>query len=185
MCILMVYNIFLIHVVEIYLIYLQNEFLMPYINVNFCLGFTPLFFISLYIFLHMVLNILQRVSSQGIYEFREVCAGLDYWAYSSHAWWSVASFGQTSKEEPLQTPLEKALQWAEKGEPDIAVQGFVPPREERISFAALQPIAGTYFHLLIYFFLLLLPKHQRSTSWLVGIYSSPHCKGCRFSTEPC
>ena len=78
MCILMVYNIFSIHVVEIYLIYLQHEFLMPYINVNFCLGFTPLFFISPYIFLHMVLNILQRVSSQGIYEFREVCAGLDY-----------------------------------------------------------------------------------------------------------
>lgn len=60
------------------------------------------------------------------------------------------SFGQTSKEEPLQTPLEKALQWAEKGEPDIAVEGFVPPREERISFAALQPIAGTHPHLFIF-----------------------------------
>ena len=46
MCILMVYNIFSIHIVEIYLIYLQNEFLMPYINVNFCLRFTPLVFIS-------------------------------------------------------------------------------------------------------------------------------------------
>ena len=46
MCILMVYNIFSIHIVEIYLIYLQNEFLMPYINVNFCLGFTTLVFIS-------------------------------------------------------------------------------------------------------------------------------------------
>ena len=167
-----------------YLIYFQNELLIPYIYVKLFLGFT-LVFISPYIFLHMVLNIFQKVTSPGIYEFREVCDGFEYWAYSSNAWWSVASFGQTSKEEPLQTPLEKALQWAEKGEPDIAVQGFVPPREERISFAALQPIAGTHSHLFIYFFLPLLPNHQRPIAWVVGIYSSPRCKGCRFSTEPC
>jgi len=49
---------------------------------------------------------------------------------------------QTSKEVPLLTPLEKALQWAEKGELDSIVERFVPNREERLSFAALQPIAG-------------------------------------------
>lgn len=49
---------------------------------------------------------------------------------------------KTAKEVPLLTPLEKALQWAEKGEPDSIVESFVPSREERLSFAALQPIAG-------------------------------------------
>jgi len=49
---------------------------------------------------------------------------------------------KTSKEVPLLTPLEKALQWAEKGELDSIVERFVPNREERLSFAALQPIAG-------------------------------------------
>jgi hypothetical protein len=51
---------------------------------------------------------------------------------------------QTAKEVPLLTPLEKALQWAEKGESDFLVESFVPSREERLSFAALQPIAGNY-----------------------------------------
>lgn len=50
---------------------------------------------------------------------------------------------QTAKEVPLLTPLEKALQWAEKGELDSVGERFVPSREERLSFAALQPIAGT------------------------------------------
>ena len=50
---------------------------------------------------------------------------------------------QTAKEAPLLTPLEKALQWAEKGELDSVGEKFVPSREERLSFAALQPIAGT------------------------------------------
>lgn len=51
---------------------------------------------------------------------------------------------QTAKEVPLLTPLEKALQWAEKGESDASVERFVPCQEERLSFAALQPIAGTH-----------------------------------------
>ena len=50
---------------------------------------------------------------------------------------------QTAKEVPLLTPLEKALQWAEKGESDCLVERFVPSQEERLSFAALQPIAGS------------------------------------------
>lgn len=49
---------------------------------------------------------------------------------------------KTAKEVPLLTPLEKALQWAEKGEADASVERFVPCQEERLSFAALQPIAG-------------------------------------------
>ncbi|KAG0608474.1 hypothetical protein M758_8G108600 [Ceratodon purpureus] len=49
---------------------------------------------------------------------------------------------KTAKEVPLLTPLEKALQWADKGESDPVVERFVPSREERLSFAALQPIAG-------------------------------------------
>lgn len=55
---------------------------------------------------------------------------------------AVLVYYQTAKEVPLLTPLEKALQWAEKGEPDSIVESFVPSREERLSFAALQPIAG-------------------------------------------
>ncbi|KAJ7559462.1 hypothetical protein O6H91_04G085900 [Diphasiastrum complanatum] len=49
---------------------------------------------------------------------------------------------QTSSSDSLQTPLEKALQWAEKGDQDSSLKLFVPRREERISFAALQPVAG-------------------------------------------
>ncbi|KAL2633030.1 hypothetical protein R1flu_004509 [Riccia fluitans] len=45
-------------------------------------------------------------------------------------------------DEPLQTPLEKAIQWAKKGEPDNLAEAYVPSREERLSFAALQPVAG-------------------------------------------
>ncbi|KAJ7559460.1 hypothetical protein O6H91_04G085900 [Diphasiastrum complanatum] len=49
---------------------------------------------------------------------------------------------KTSSSDSLQTPLEKALQWAEKGDQDSSLKLFVPRREERISFAALQPVAG-------------------------------------------
>ncbi|KAH8949104.1 hypothetical protein BDL97_10G013400 [Sphagnum fallax] len=49
---------------------------------------------------------------------------------------------KTARTELLQTPLEGALQWAEKGEPDQQIQAFVPGREERFSYAALQPVSG-------------------------------------------
>ncbi|CAM6129406.1 unnamed protein product [Calypogeia fissa] len=47
-----------------------------------------------------------------------------------------------SNEELLQTPLERALQWAETGEADEIAGSYQPSREERVSFAALQPVAG-------------------------------------------
>ncbi|BBN05043.1 hypothetical protein MPTK1_3g09810 [Marchantia polymorpha subsp. ruderalis] len=49
---------------------------------------------------------------------------------------------KVSEDELLQTPLERALQWAKKGEPDDIAEAYVPTREERLSFAALQPVAG-------------------------------------------
>jgi hypothetical protein len=54
--------------------------------------------------------------------------------------------GQTARTELLQTPLEGALQWAEKGEPDQQIQAFVPGREERFSYAALQPVSGILWY---------------------------------------
>lgn len=65
----------------------------PCIYVKVFVGFLLWFLFHLIFFLHMVLNILKRDTSPGIYEFREVCDGLDYWVYSSNAWGSVASFG--------------------------------------------------------------------------------------------
>ncbi|CAM6094190.1 unnamed protein product [Calypogeia fissa] len=49
---------------------------------------------------------------------------------------------KVSNEELLQTPLERALQWAETGEADEIAGSYQPSREERVSFAALQPVAG-------------------------------------------
>ncbi|XP_024533418.1 uncharacterized protein LOC112347187 isoform X3 [Selaginella moellendorffii] len=49
---------------------------------------------------------------------------------------------QTSKDELLQTPLQRALEWAERANFGENLSYFVPNREERLSFAALQPISG-------------------------------------------
>ncbi|XP_024517619.1 uncharacterized protein LOC112341551 isoform X2 [Selaginella moellendorffii] len=49
---------------------------------------------------------------------------------------------KTSKDELLQTPLQRALEWAERANFGENLSYFVPNREERLSFAALQPISG-------------------------------------------
>lgn len=59
---------------------------------------------------------------------------------------------RTSKDELLQTPLENALQWAEKGVVQDVAKSFVPSRAESLSFAALQPVtsaSATELHALL------------------------------------
>lgn len=59
---------------------------------------------------------------------------------------------RTSKDEFLQTPLENALQWAEKGVVQVAAKSFVPSKAESLSFAALQPVtsaSATELHALL------------------------------------
>lgn len=49
---------------------------------------------------------------------------------------------KTSGDEPLQTPLERAIQWAEKAGAEGPGASYVPQRAERLSFAAMQPFTG-------------------------------------------
>lgn len=49
---------------------------------------------------------------------------------------------RTSKDELLQTPLENALQWAEKGTIHESARSFVPSKAESLSFAPLQPVTS-------------------------------------------
>ncbi|KAK1276726.1 hypothetical protein QJS04_geneDACA010005 [Acorus gramineus] len=48
-----------------------------------------------------------------------------------------------SKDEPLQTPHQNSLKWAEREIVDCN-KAFIPEVAERLSFAALQPVVGTY-----------------------------------------
>lgn len=50
---------------------------------------------------------------------------------------------QASKLELLQTPLENALHWAEKGVVEGVGKSFLPCKAESFSFAPLQPVTGS------------------------------------------
>eukprot|EP00250_Pteridium_aquilinum_P004907 c15086_g1_i1 orf=30-977(+) len=59
---------------------------------------------------------------------------------------------RTSKDELLQTPLENALQWVEKGVVQDPAKSFVPSKAESLSFASLQPVtsaSATELHALL------------------------------------
>ncbi|KAK1299557.1 hypothetical protein QJS10_CPB13g00882 [Acorus calamus] len=49
---------------------------------------------------------------------------------------------QPSKDEPLQTPHQNSLKWAEREIVDCN-KAFIPEVAERLSFAALQPVVGS------------------------------------------
>lgn len=50
---------------------------------------------------------------------------------------------RASKLELLQTPLENALHWAEKGVVEGVGKSFLPCKAESFSFAPLQPVTGS------------------------------------------
>ena len=56
---------YLINILGICIMCSYNKVLTPYIYDLFNINFTPLTFIPAYIFLHMILDILQRVTSLG------------------------------------------------------------------------------------------------------------------------
>lgn len=51
---------------------------------------------------------------------------------------------QAPEDSPLQTRLFNSLNWAEDEPPVECEESFLPSHQERLSFAAFQPVSGNF-----------------------------------------